>query len=96
MCNIFVLKHNVERLVKMETIHLSEESKFDIKTYELCEFKSGYFLNFGVYTAAGSGVNTGINMEDNLKSSKIVSILLNLHSTKGTHCGWITCITSHT
>ncbi|XP_046402046.1 piggyBac transposable element-derived protein 4-like [Ischnura elegans] len=58
-------------------------AKFGIKTFELCESKSGYLWNFFVYTGSGSDIICSTNVDDNLKSSKIVVHLMEPLFSKG-------------
>jgi hypothetical protein len=45
---------------------------FGTKTFALCEASRGYLWNFIVYTGAGGGITTSINVPDILQSSRIV------------------------
>jgi hypothetical protein len=64
----------MERSFRAQTVHTSKSAKFGIKTFELCESATGYQWKFIVYSGAGAeaGLQSNIQLPDNLKSSKIV------------------------
>jgi hypothetical protein len=51
-----------------------KSANFGIKTFEICESATGYLWKFIVYSGAGAeaGLQSNIQVPDNLKSSKIV------------------------
>jgi hypothetical protein len=67
-----------------------KSAKFGIKTFELCESATGYLWKFIVHSGAGAeaGLQSNIQVPDNLKSSKIVIELCELLMNNG-YCVWM-------
>jgi hypothetical protein len=66
----------LERSFRNQAVHTPEGSQVWKKTFELCESSTGYLWHFIVYSGAGTEITPGIDVPDQLKSSKIVVKLI--------------------
>jgi hypothetical protein len=65
-----------------------KSSKFGIKTFELCEFSTGYLWNYTVYSGANTDINTAAHFGEKNKTTAIVVKLNETLLNKG-HIVWM-------